>query len=357
MRNIKKVLLVTFSTNADHQDIVLGMQVALNNKGLADCYAICSSELKIHYSGDCKIWLVNCPEKPGICKKTFDIVSLFKILKKIRKEHFDVIIFETLHVWNLPIFIFKGKRIKTFQMIHDVIPHAGDKQEKFVKLMNSAVCKLSDYIVIFNNKYKSVLTNSYDIDPDRIVTYRLWRTFPEYVNPCYSKRILFFGRINVYKGVDKLYEIIKQCPDIQFDVVGRVDINSEKLVKKIKELPNATVTDRYVTNEELEKFFNRCDWAVLPYNSATQSGVIIDSYRYGKPIISFDVGAISEQVIDGVTGFLVQSGNVEDFSKKLRNAVSMKKEDYDSMSKAAYEFGLKNYSVEYAAEGFAEVFA
>ena len=355
MSNLKKVLMVTFSANADHQDIVLGMQTALNNKKLADCYAICSSELKVQFNDDSKVWLVNCPEKPGVCKKTFDIISLYKILKKIRKEHFDVIFFETLHVWNLPILIFKGKRIKTFQMIHDVIPHTGDKQEKSVELMNRAVCKFSDYIVICNNKYQNILTDSYNVDPGRIVTHRLWRTFPGYVKPCYSNRVLFFGRINAYKGVDKLYEIIKQCPDIQFDIVGRVDNNSEQLIEKIKELPNATVTDRYVTNEELERFFIGCDWIVLPYNSATQSGVIIDSYRYGKPIIAFDVGAISEQVVEGKTGFLIAPEDIIGFSDRLRKAVGMKKEDYNRMSESAYEFGLKNYSVIYAAESFGKI--
>lgn len=353
--NNHKVLMITFSVNADHQEAVLGMHAALNSKGLADCYALCSLDLKVSINEDSKIWQVNCPEKPGICSKTFDIITLIKILKRIRKEHFDIIFFETLHVWNLPIMLFRGRQVKTFQMIHDIIPHTGDKQEKSVILMNKAVCRLADNIVICNNKYGNVLTDSYNVDPSRIIFHRLWRSFPEYVNPRYSKRVLFFGRINAYKGVDKLLKIIKNCPDINFDVVGRVDANSDNLVNEIKMQTNADVTDRYVTNEELESFFTSCDWVVLPYNSATQSGVIIDSYRYGKPIIAFDVGAISEQVIDGKTGFLVSPEDVEGFSEKLRNAAAMNKEDYDSMSKAAYEFGLKNYSVEYAAKGFAEM--
>lgn len=355
MNNSKKILLITFSFNADHQDIVLGMYAALNCKNLANCYALCSSDLKVSIDEDSKIWQVSCPKRPGICSKTFDIITLIKILKRIRKEHFDIIFFETLHVWNLPIMLFRGRQVKTFQMIHDIIPHSGDKQEKLVILMNKAVCRLADNIVICNNKYRNVLTDSYNVDPIRIKTYRLWRSFPKYVKPCYSKRILFFGRINAYKGADKLLEIIKRCPNIYFDVVGRVDANSDNLVNEIKMQTNAKVVDRYVSNEELESFFTGSDWVVLPYNSATQSGVIIDAYRYGKPIIAFDVGAISEQVIEGKTGFLVLPKDVEGFSEKLRNAVSMKKEDYDSMSKAAYEFGLKNYSVEYAAKGFAEM--
>lgn len=355
MNKLKKLLIVTFSVNADHQDIVLGMQDALNSQGLADCYAMCSTDLKVDIDHNSKIWFVKCPEKPGICKKTFDIISILKILKKIHKEHFDIVFFETLHTWNLPIMIFNNKFTKTYQIIHDVIPHAGDKQEKSIILMNKAVCRLSDNIVICNNKYKNVITDSYNVESDRIKGYHLWRSFPEYIEPCYSKKILFFGRINFYKGMDNLLEIIKQCPNIYFDIVGRVDSNSEELVSEIKKQSNVNVTDRYVSNEELEKFFTECDWTILPYNSATQSGVIIDSYRYGKPIISFDVGAISEQVINGKTGFLIPPNDVASFSAKLKEVVNMKKEDYNNMSKAAYNFGSENYSVYHAAKSFIEM--
>lgn len=60
--------------------------------------------------------------------------------------------------------------------------------------------------------------------------------------------------------------------------------------------------DYYVSDEEMKNYFVNCDWVILPYNSASQSGVIIDAYKYSRPVISFEVGAIVEQIIDGKSG-------------------------------------------------------
>ena len=38
-------------------------------------------------------------------------------------------------------------KAKTYQVIHEVIPHEGDRQVTMVDLMNRVVCRLADYIV------------------------------------------------------------------------------------------------------------------------------------------------------------------------------------------------------------------
>ena len=183
----------------------------------------------------------------------------------------------------------------------------------------------------------------------------MWRRFPKYTEPRYSKRALFFGRMNPYKGVDNLLEIAKNCPEIQFDVVGRVDSQVQELVDELKELPNVTMNNGYVTDEEMAEAFIKTDWVVLPYNSATQSGVVIDGYRYGRPCIAFSVGAIVEQVCEGVSGFLIPEGNNVAFADKLREAVCMSESEYKKMSQNAYEYGVKKYSAEGAVDRFMKV--
>lgn len=96
-------------------------------------------------------------------------------------------------------------------MIHDLIPHKGDKQEKSVHLMNKAVCRLADYIVLCNEKYVSKVTEIYGVPQERVRFVDMWRRFPRYTEPHYSRRALFFGRMNPYKGVDNLLEIAKNA--------------------------------------------------------------------------------------------------------------------------------------------------
>ena len=299
--------------------------------------------------------LVDCPKRPGIEKKTFDLKELNGIISWINKQQFDVIFFETLHVWNLAIIARCHKKTRIFQMIHDLIPHEGDKQAKGVHMMNKAVCKMADCIVLANQKYVPKVTEIYGVDPKHVRCVDMWRRFPEYTKPKFTKRALFFGRMNPYKGVDNLLEIVKLCPDVQFDAVGRVDPMVQDLVDQLKALPNVTMNNGYVTDDEMAEAFINADWIVLPYNSATQSGVIIDGYRYGRPCIAYSVGAISEQVSEGVSGFLIEPGNNKAFAKKLREIVQMDEQSYEKLSLSSYDFGSQKYAANGAIERFIEL--
>ncbi|MFR2711573.1 glycosyltransferase family 4 protein [Frisingicoccus sp.] len=354
---MKKVLLVTFSDNADHQDITFGMFESIYTANRDDCdiWTMGINTPKVSVMATPHTHLVDCPKRPGIEKKTFDIKELHRIIKWIKSEQFDVIFFETLHVWNLAIMLCCHKKTVIFQMIHDVIPHQGDKQAKSVDLMNKAVCKLADFIVLCNQKYIMKVTEIYGVPQNRVRFVDMWRRFPKYTEPSYSKRALFFGRMNPYKGVDNLLEIARECPEIQFDVVGRVEPQVQEQVDELKTLPNVTMNNEYVTDAEMAEAFIKADWIVLPYSSATQSGVVIDGYRYGRPSIAFSVGAITEQINDGVSGFLIPEADKVAFVERLKATTDMGIDEYKKMSIAAYEYGVRKYSAEGAIERFVQV--
>ena len=48
-----------------------------------------------------------------------------------------------------------------------------------------------------------------------------------------------------------------------------------------------------------------CSIVVLPYESATQSGIVQMAYGFDKPVIVTDVGGIPEVVDEGKTGYIV----------------------------------------------------
>ena len=231
-REMKKILLVTFSDNADHQDTLFGMYEEVRKRKKLDVYLLCIKTPKVQLQQSDHTWLVNCPERPGITKKTFNLPQLFSIVHCIHKEHFDAIYFESLHTWNLPIMMMAGKA-KTYQVIHEVIPHEGDSQVKMVDLMNKAVVKFADTMVLRNRTFIQDLIDRYGISAGRVKYLELWRRYPGYTAPVHSGRILFFGRINPYKGADNLLEIVRLCPDIQFDVIGRVDPQMKDVVEQL----------------------------------------------------------------------------------------------------------------------------
>lgn len=348
---MKKVLLVTFSDNADHQDTLFGMYEEMRNRSDWEAYLLCIKTPKVELQKSDHTWLVDCPERPGVTKKTFNLPLLVSIIHRIRKQHFDAIYFESLHTWNLPIMLISGKA-KTYQVIHEVIPHEGDSQVKMVDLMNKAVVKFADTIVLRNKTYIQDMIDRYGISADRVKYLELWRRYPAYTTPAHNGRALFFGRINPYKGADNLLEIVRLCPDIQFDVIGRVDPQMQKVVEQLAKEKNVKLNNDYVTDEEMREAFINCDWAIVPYNSASQSGIIIDACKYSRPVIAFAVGAIPEQVDDGKSGYLVVAGDNQKFAAKLREAKKMSTEQYDAMSRNAYQYGSKKYATIGAVERF-----
>lgn len=351
---MKKVLLVTFSDNADHQDTLFGMYEELIDNSEIEPYLLCIKTPKVSLKISDHTWLVDCPERPGVTKKTFNLVLLNAIIHRIRKEKFDVIYFESLHTWNLPIMMFcKGS--KKYQVIHEVIPHEGDSQVKMVDLMNKAVVKLSDFIVLRNKTYIQDMVDRYKINVQRIKYLELWRRFPEYTKPLHNGHALFFGRINPYKGADNLLEIVRQCPTIKFDVVGRVDPQMVEIVDQLRKEPNVKLNNEYVSDEMMRESFVNCDWVIVPYNSASQSGIIIDAYKYSRPVIAFDVGAIHEQVDNEKSGYLVASGKNKEFASKLNDIMNMKRNDYNKMSEYAYNYGCNKYATKGAIERFVKM--
>ncbi len=352
-----KILLVTFSDNADHQDTLFGLYEELSVKKEINPYLLAIKTPKVSLKTSDHTWLVDCPKRPGIEKKTFDMVTLYSIIRRIKKEKFDAIYFESLHVWNVLIMAALGNRIHKYQSIHDVIPHEGDRQVKSVDFMNRVICKTADTIILHNQKYISDLVKRYKIDPKRVKYLELWRRYPEYTPPVHSGHVLFFGRINPYKGADNLLELVRRCPEIQFDVVGRVDPQMEQMVRDLQKETNAHLNNKYVSHEEMQQAFIGCDWVIVPYNSASQSGVIIDSYKYSRPVIAFSVGAIAEQVDDEKSGYLVTAGDIDEFSQILRQSVHMIPNKYDEMCRYAYQYGVKKYAAGGAVNRFIALIA
>jgi D-inositol-3-phosphate glycosyltransferase len=139
-----------------------------------------------------------------------------------------------------------------------------------------------------------------------------------------KNKLLFFGFIKHYKGLDVLLNampiVLKTLPEVKLviagDVYGDKQVYSE-LIKRLN-LENSVETHfRYIPEEEIGEFFSECDVSVIPYRSATQSGVAQLSFAHEVPVIATKVGGISEVVSDNVTGLLAEAENPIDLAEKI----------------------------------------
>lgn len=126
-----------------------------------------------------------------------------------------------------------------------------------------------------------------------------------------SRVLLFFGYIRRYKGLHVLLEAFARLPkesNTRLLVVGEYYDDASEYQKQIEHLGIAdrvTVVGRYVPNDEVRVFFSAADAVILPYLSATQSGIAQIAFHFETPVIYTDVGGLGETVRDGVHGMVV----------------------------------------------------
>jgi len=103
-------------------------------------------------------------------------------------------------------------------------------------------------------------------------------------------------------------------------VVGEFYEPKEDYLSLIKQLgleEHIVIRDEYVKNEAVSLYFSSADVVVLPYVTATQSGIVQIAFGLNKPVITTNVGGLPEAVEDGKTGFLVDPESPE----KLAGAI------------------------------------
>lgn len=69
------------------------------------------------------------------------------------------------------------------------------------------------------------------------------------------------------------------------------------------------VVDGYTPDNEVEVYFSASDMVVLPYESATQSGIVQIAYGFQKPVLVTSVGGLPDVVTDNSTGYVVEPRN------------------------------------------------
>jgi glycosyltransferase involved in cell wall biosynthesis len=126
-----------------------------------------------------------------------------------------------------------------------------------------------------------------------------------------AETLLFFGYVRRYKGLPLLLDAlarVREKRDCRLLVVGEFYHDRRETYEKIRDhrLAGAvTLVDRYVPNEEVRLYFASADLVVLPYRSASQSGVAQIAFSFGKPVVATRVGGLPEVVEEGITGLLV----------------------------------------------------
>lgn len=154
--------------------------------------------------------------------------------------------------------------------------------------------------------------------------------------------LLFYGFIRQYKGLDILIKAmgLLENEDVFLTIAGEwwgKRATLRNMIKKAKLNDKIEIIDRYISEDETAELFFRADVIVLPYRSASGTGVVSLAYRYGKPVIATAVGGLPEVVSDGVSGYVVRPDDPlalsEAIHKFLNLSSSKMKEGVETVAK------------------------
>ena len=269
---------------------------------------------------------------------TANPLNIAGVTARLRKKHPDLVIMQWWHPYFAPCYRIMetvlGRSVKKMFVCHNVFPH-----ERFPadRMLTKAVLGRSDYFLLHSqsdiNELLSICPKArYILNPHP--TYNAFRIrnltkeqaraelFPE--GDSSEKILLFFGFVREYKGLEHLIaampEVRRRLGNVKLIIAGTFGRDRDRYLRLIDERKVRDcirVVDGYIPDNEVERYFAACDIVVLPYESATQSGIIQIAYGFGKPVIATNVGGLPDVVMDGQTGYIVERGD----EKQLADAI------------------------------------
>lgn len=284
--------------------------------------------------------------------------NIIKTARYIKRQQPDMVVIQWWHPYFAPCYFllgrFMGKQNLTF-VCHNVFPHERFPMDKLLTRM--ALKRGKHYIVHAKEEGREL--KKIKERPDYVVTPH--PTYNAFQFEGISKEqardrlqigreeriLLFFGYVREYKGLKHLLKalpmIVREDEHIRLWVVGEFGADKDEYLRLVDELGvkgNVSVVDSYMPDREVEKFFAAADLVVLPYVSATQSGIVQIAYGFTKPVIVTDVGGLPDVVEDGRTGYVVAPERPEEIARAVVRFFHEKKEQVmtENIKREAYRF-------------------
>jgi glycosyltransferase involved in cell wall biosynthesis len=251
-----------------------------------------------------------------------------KAIREVKAFAPDVVVFQ----WWQPFFAplvgtlaraFNRAGIKCVIECHNVFPHEASPLD--CALLKFAFSPIARFIT-HSKKDREMLAT---LVPERKISVSSLPTLNEFCGESRNTRsgrtILFFGKVRKYKGLHVLLEAMPRVlSEIECELViaGEFYDSADKYRRLIGELgieSKVRILNHYIPNEEVPDFFEQADVLVLPYVSASQSGVARIAFSNALPVIASDAGGLSEAVIENVNGLLFPAGDSTALANRIVN--------------------------------------
>ncbi|MFJ2032348.1 glycosyltransferase family 4 protein [Streptosporangium sp. NPDC087985] len=209
------------------------------------------------------------------------------------------------------------RRARVVALCHNVLPH--ERKPYDTPLMKALLRRVEGVLV--HSEPQAALAR--ELGPAPVTVAEMAPHLPVRSQGCgqadgVRDRLLFFGLVRPYKGLDLL---IRALPEgVSLRVAGEFWGGLEETRALIAELgltERVELRPGYVADDDVPGLFADVDALVLPYRSGTASQQVWLGHEHGVPVIATRVGTLGDHVTDGVDGLLVEPGSVESLRAAL----------------------------------------
>lgn len=278
---------------------------------------------------------------------TANPVNWLNTARHINQINPDYIIFQWWHPYFAPCYVFLSlftKKIKKIFVCHNVLPH---ERFPFDTFLTKLTLQFGHGFILHSETEQDELLSilphaNYQVTPHP--TYNIFnfhniqkeaaRTHLQL--PQNTNIILFFGLVRDYKGLKHLIHampsICSTLPNIHLVIAGDFGHSYDEyfnLICQLKISKYITIFNSYIPDTDVEYYFSSCDLVVLPYETATQSGVVPMAFGFEKPVVVTAVGGLPEVVTNQKTGYVIPP------------------KDSVALADAVIDFFLKNHAPEF----------
>jgi glycosyltransferase involved in cell wall biosynthesis len=239
----------------------------------------------------------------------------------------DLVVVQWWHPFFAPAFrsiatrVRRGHRAPCVYLCHNVLPHESGRADRTVVRWGLA---RADACLVQSEEDRGKLRALLPRVPVAVHPHPMYTQFARGDMTREEARrrlqvggrvLLFFGLVRAYKGLRTLlaaHARVAEALDATLLVVGEFYEDRkpyDALIASLGIAARTRVIDRYIPDDEVAVYFCAADLVVLPYKSATQSGITQAAFAFGRPVVVTAVGGLPDVVDDGVTGYVVPPEN------------------------------------------------
>jgi glycosyltransferase involved in cell wall biosynthesis len=202
---------------------------------------------------------------------------------------------------------------------HNVLPHDANPLSRGI---TKNLLRLSDSHFVQGTSESELLKLLIPGSNPQQVAHPIWAKAESAPKTIVSNRFLFFGFIRPYKGIELLIQAIPLIdPNLSLEIMIAGEVWDKKLEARLVDLarrnPNVMLRLGFVPDDKLPGMFESSRAVLMPYLSATGSGVLNLAKQFSKPVIASDIPAFNTEVRVGIDGLVFAAESFVSLAKAI----------------------------------------